>query len=277
MKKKLRRWAIELAVGYLAICALMWLLQRQLIFMPSHGLQGDPMSEDGMPFENADLVSRDGTKLSGWYVPAPKARGTMLFCHGNGGNIETILYMVVGWRQHGFSSLVFDYRGYGASGGDRAPSEDESVDDADAAWKWLVDGKHVDPSKLVVWGQSLGGGICTGLATRHRPGALVLESTFTSLPDIGAHRYWWLPVRLLASWRYPTIDRLAAIRAPIVVAHSPDDEVIPFGQGRRLFAAAPEPKLWIELRGGHMDDLDDVPDAWPELLAFLGSNGVLSR
>lgn len=274
--KKIRRWAIEAAVVYVSICALMWLFQRQLIFMPTHGLDGDP-ADFGMPFETASLVSADGTPLTGWYLPAPHARATMLFCHGNGGSIATILYMARGWREHGLSSLVFDYRDYGASGGTRAPSESESVDDAEAAWKWLVDTKHVDPAKLIVWGHSLGGGICTGLATRHRPGALVLESTFTSLPDVGAHRYWWLPVRLLASWRYPTIDRLSSIGAPIVVAHSPTDEVIPFEHGRKLFAAAPAPKLWLELRGGHMNDLDDVPDAWPKLMAFLGSNGVLQE
>jgi len=262
-------WSIvRIAVlSYLGLMLLLYLFQSRLVYFPTRTLEGTP-GQFGMTFEDVALETSDGVKLHAWFVPAPEGRGTVLFCHGNGGNISHRLPTLQTFRLMGLNTLIFDYRGYGRSEG--SPDEEGTYRDAEAAWTWLVETKKIPPEGIVLFGRSLGGAVAARLAEMHAPAGLVLESTFTSLPDRGAELYWFLPVRLLSRYRYDTRKRLPKITCPVLIVHSPDDEIIPFAHGRRLFEAANEPKKFLEIRGGHNEGfLLSGPDYETPLAEFI--------
>ena len=145
--------------------------------------------------------------------------------------------------------FIFDYRGYGQSEG--KPSESGTYRDAEAAWQYLVEERKVDPNRIIIFGRSLGGAVATWQARNHTPVALILESTFTSVPDIGAKYYPFLPVRLLSRFKYDTAEYLKGVNCPVLIVHSPDDEMMPFSHGQRLFEIAKEPKGFLEISGSH--------------------------
>jgi fermentation-respiration switch protein FrsA (DUF1100 family) len=182
-------------------------------------------------------------------VPARQERGVILFFHGNAGNISHRLDTLEIFHTLGLSTFIIDYRGYGQSEG--RPSEQGTYLDAEAAWRYLVEQRQVPPERMIIFGRSLGGAVAAWLAQAHPPRALILESTFTSLPDMAATYLPFLPVRSLARFDYNTLARLPDIHCPVLVVHSPDDEVVPYSHGRQLFEAASEPKEFLELRGGH--------------------------
>ncbi len=188
-------------------------------------------------------------KLSGWFVPAERSRGVILFCHGNAGNISHRLESVQVFHRLGLSTFVFDYRGYGQSEG--KPTEQGTYLDAEAAWRHLVQKQQVDPTEIIIFGRSLGGAIAAWLARDHPPKALIIESTFTSVRDIGAELYPYLPVRLLSRFDYNAMDYLRQVNCPVLIVHSRDDEIIPFSHGRRLLETANEPKEILEITGTH--------------------------
>lgn len=256
------------ALLYVAVCGFMYVKQDDLIFLPERPFVAKP-DKLGMAFEDVTFTSADGTTLHGWFVPAEGApRGTVLHCHGNGGNISYLGTTIGLLHDRGFSTLVFDYRNYGASA--EGPwSEPALYEDADAAWTWLTKTRGVDPSSVVLWGQSLGGGVCSWLAREKGGKALVLDSTFTTLPDVAAEIYWFLPVRLLSRFRFPTVTRVPELRLPVVVAHATDDDVIPMALAKRNFAAASGRKLFVEMRGGHVDGFDLTPGAMDRVAAFV--------
>ncbi|MEA3546234.1 MAG: alpha/beta hydrolase [Thermodesulfobacteriota bacterium] len=205
----------------------------------------------GLPYESVKLVTSDNVQLDGWYIPAPHARGVVLFCHGNAGNISHRLESLLLFNKLGFSTLIFDYRGYGRSQG--KPSEQGMYKDAEIAWQHLTQERGVPPPQIILFGRSLGAAVTAHLATIHTPAALILESCFTSVPDIAADLYPFLPVRLLSRLDYNAIKKLENVPCPVLIAHSPNDEIIPYKHGRALYAAAKEPKRFLELRGGHND------------------------
>jgi fermentation-respiration switch protein FrsA (DUF1100 family) len=176
---------------------------------------------------------------------------TLLFLHGNAGNISHRLDSIRQFHELGLAVFILDYRGYGESEG--SPTETGTYDDATAAWHYLIAQRGIAPRDIVLLGRSLGANIAAELATRTRPGALIMESAFTSVPDMAATIYPWLPVRLLSRYRYDAYKQLAHISCPLLIVHSRDDEIIPFTHGQRLFECAREPKQFLELRGGHND------------------------
>ncbi|HXV44855.1 MAG TPA: alpha/beta hydrolase, partial [Anaerolineae bacterium] len=149
----------------------------------------------------------------------------------------------------GMSVLIIDYRGYGQSEG--RPSEQGTYLDAEVAWRYLTVERQLPPNQIILFGESLGGAVAAWLAQTGSPGGLILLSTFTSVPDIGAQTYPFLPVRLLARVNYNTLARLPEIKCPVLIIHSPDDEVVPYSHSQQLFAAANTPKEFLTLRGGH--------------------------
>jgi len=207
-------------------------------------------------FEDVIFKAGDGVELNGWFFPAstnsPRARLVVLVCHGNAGNIGHRLETCAALLATGAGVFVFDYRGYGKSRG--WPSEEGTYLDAQAAYHWLRQ-QGVSGTNIIAFGESLGGGIAAELAVREPVGALVLQSTFTSIPDIGADLFPWLPVRWLATIRYDTRSKLPRLKLPVLVMHSRADEIIPFRHGQRNFAVANEPKLFWELTGGHNEPL----------------------
>lgn len=246
---------------YVGLALLLFLFQSRLVFYPQmdRALSATP-AQIGLPFETVQLQAADGVELHGWYVPVEKPRGTVLFTHGNAGNISHRLDYVAMFHRLGYNLLIFDYRGYGNSSG--TPSEPGTYLDAESAWSYLTQVKHEQPCRIAVFGESLGGAVAAQLATQHPPAALVLASSFTSVPDLGQQLYPWLPVRWLARIRYDTRASLQQAHVPLLVAHSPQDEIIPYTHGQALFAAARDPKTFLELAGGHNDGFIFMREDW---------------
>jgi fermentation-respiration switch protein FrsA (DUF1100 family) len=235
------------AVGIGAIVFL-YAWQSRLVYYPSAELRASP-ADAGLAYEDLLLSTEDGERLHGWYVPHPRPRGTLLFLHGNAGNIGDRLESVSIFHRLGLDVAIIDYRGYGRSSG--SPSERGTALDAEAAWHYLRARRGMPARRIVVFGRSLGGAVAVRLAVSHPPAALIVESTFTSLADMASEIYPFLPVRWLLRFEYDSLERIAALRCPLMVIHSVEDDLVPFEQGRRLYAAAPVPKRFLELRGDH--------------------------
>ncbi len=246
---------------------VLWLyfFQSRLIYFPESGreIAATPV-QAGLSYEDVQLVTADGVKLHGWYVPAPESRGAVLFFHGNAGNVSHRLNSVQMFHRLGYSVLIFDYRGYGNSEG--TPGEQGTYRDSEAAWQYLVEQRQIPPCRIVIYGESLGGSIASWLAARQKPAVLVIASSFTSVADLGQQLYPYLPVRWLVRIRYDTRDNLSAVSVPVLIAHSPEDDVIPFAHGRALFEAAHLPKQFLELSGGHNDGFIFMREAWVKTL-----------
>jgi len=242
------RVALVAGLTYLAVCAAVFVFQGRLLYFPTERYDRTP-PDLHLPYESVTLTAADGVGISAWYLPCEGARGTILFCHGNAGNMADRLPTAWTLRELGYHVLLFDYRGYGSSGGH--PGERGSYLDAQAAWRYLVERRGVSPHRVVVFGRSLGGAVAVDLASRHRPGALVVEASFTRLADVGAVHYPLLPVRLLCRLRYDSARKVPGITCPKLFIHARDDELVPFQIGRRLFEAAPPPKRFLATPGGH--------------------------
>jgi len=219
-----------------------------LVYFPASEILPVP-EQLGLSPRWAYFRAEDGVRLSAWYLPAEPSRGLVLYFHGNGGNVSHYVPALALFAHLGFSSLSLDYRGYGRSEG--APSEQGTYLDAEAAWRHAVDRLAVPPGDIVLWGRSLGGAVAAWLARRHAARLLVLESAFTSLRDAAEHLYPWAPTGLLLGGRYPTEAFVREARCPVLVLHSPEDELVPYAQGRALHARARPPKRWLEIRGRH--------------------------
>lgn len=239
--------AIAVAV-YLGLVALAYLFQERLLYFPLRGVHATP-ADIGLAYETVQITTGDGVDLWGWFVPAKNSQGVLLFFHGNAGNISHRLDSIATFHRLGLDVFIIDYRGFGRSKG--KPTEQGTYLDAEAAWRYLVEERGVSPGQIIIFGRSLGGGVAAWLAQQHCPRGLILESTFTSVTDVGAQSYPFLPVRLLSRIHYNTLARLPQIHCPVLVIHSPDDRVIPYSHGRRLFAAANPPKAFVTIRGGH--------------------------
>jgi len=266
MRRMLTSLAIAIAAGYVLFVAIVFLGQSRLVYLPNLGREpGATPQSLGLAFEELELETSDGERLHAWWIPREGARGAAIVFHGNAGNISHRIDYAAMFHRLGYATLLFDYRGYGRSTG--GPTEEGTYRDTEAAWRHVTGQRGFAPGQVVLLGESLGGGPATWLAVRERPRAVVLSSAFTSVPDLGAEIYPFLPVRLLARIRYPVGENLAAVTAPVLVAHSPGDEIVPYAHGQRLFAAAREPKAFLELRDGHNEGFLFMR---PEWVAALG-------
>jgi len=235
---------------YLVVVLLSTLFQSRIVYRPVRSIVQTP-GDIGLSFEAVELRAADGTYLYGWYLPTPQATGCLLFCHGNGGNISHRLESLALFTSLNLSVFIFDYRGYGNSRG--RLTEDGTYQDTEAAWNYLVERRQLRPDEIVIFGRSLGGAMAARLAQSKKPAAVILESAFTSIADVGRQLYPYLPIRLLARYRYPTLEYVGIIESPLLVIHSRDDDVTPLEHGRRIFEAAREPKEFLEISGRHAD------------------------
>lgn len=204
--------------------------------------------------EDVWFGAKDGARLHGWYFPANEpSAATIIYFHGNGGNISNVGWLGQALARRGFSVLLFDYRGYGLSGGTAADETDLYLD-GEAAFDFIVKQKRAAPERIVLYGQSLGTAIATETAARKRAGALILESGFSSASSLASTALPWLPrfLHVVGRNRFESARKLSEIRIPVLVSHGDPDPVIPMEEGRALFAAANEPKkLLIVPGGGH--------------------------
>jgi len=236
---------------YVLLCVFLYLMQPRLLYypnLPGRKLTASP-ADIGLDYETVSLVTADNIRLHGWFVYAPRQRGTLLFFHGNAGNISHRLDSLRIFTRLGLSTLIIDYRGYGESEGNI--SEEGTHLDGEAAWEYLTGARGIDPRQILVFGRSLGGAVAAHLVAGRPAAGLILESSFTSVPDLAARFYPFLPVRLLSRYSYDTRKYLAQVASPVLVIHSPDDEIIPFTNGLELYDAANEPKTMLRIRGGH--------------------------
>lgn len=253
------------------LVALMWSQQRRLIYFPSPGPV--PSAATVLPTgRDVVLGTDDGIRLGAWYFPVAGAGPAVLVCNGNGGDRSMRAELAAALNRMGLSVLLFDYRGYGGNPG--RPSEDGLAADARAAQAWLAAQPGVD--RIVYFGESLGAAVAVGLAVQRPPAAMVLRSPFTSLADVAAVHYPWLPARRLLLDRYPSIERIVSIRVPVLVIAGDRDDIVPATLSRRLYDAANEPKRWLLVPGaGHNDvELLDGRQMLGEIRGFLSETGL---
>lgn len=233
---------------YAMLCLAIFMFQPRLVYFPMKAMAATPAAI-GLRYEDVILETAAGTTVHGWYLPGRENARTLLFLHGNAGNISHRLDSLHLFHQLGLNVLIIDYSGFGRSGG--KPGEQQTYEDARLAWRYLTDTRGVAPARIVIFGRSLGGGVATWLASRETPGGLILESSFTSVPALARKYYPIFPMRWLARIRYDNASRLPQVRCPVLIAHSRDDEIVPIEHGRALFALARDPKRFLEMRGGH--------------------------
>jgi fermentation-respiration switch protein FrsA (DUF1100 family) len=243
-----------IAAVYLGLSVLLFLTQSRVLYQPSRGYDSKP-EDYHLEYEPVTLSTPDGQSLAAWFVPAEGAEQTILFCHGNAGNISHRLDTLKMFHELGLNCLIVDYRGYGQSSG--KPTEKGTLIDVLVGFQWLIEEKGIRPEQIILFGRSLGGRIAAMIAKDVHPGGLVLESAFTSFDDVGAHYYPWLPVRLFSRFDYNTLEAVRQVTCPVLVIHSPDDEIIPYKFGQQIYDAAPEPKQFAELKGTHNEGIYD--------------------
>jgi uncharacterized protein len=256
---KRRTMIYFLLIPIVIISFVIWLSwnEPRFLYHPSREIEQAP-DKLGLKYENITLTTSDGVNINGWFVPGENlvedgqiTRLTVLFFHGNAGNISHRLEKVTIFRDLGVDTFIIDYRGYGRSEGQ--PSEEGTYRDAQAAYEYLTQQRKLKPPSIVVYGESLGSAIATDLASKVPVGGLVLEEGFTSTADVGQEMFPFIPTRWLVRNKYDTISKLPGMHTPLLVLHSRDDKLIGFNHGQRLFAAANDPKQFVELRGGHND------------------------
>ncbi len=238
-----------LCIAYAGVFLVLSYLQTSIIF-PAFGAVWQTPADAPYQWEYEDVArSVDGHTTRGWYIPVENARATLLFSHGNGGTISDRLEFVEMFKPMGLNVLLYDYGGYGDSTG--RPSEQRCYADARAMWHYLTVDKGIPASQIILFGESLGGGVTVNLATEVTPGAVVLQSTFLSIAKRAHEMFPIVPVRLFLRHHFDNAAKIGGIEAPILIVHSPDDTIIPYHHGKDLFALAPDPKSFLEIRGDH--------------------------
>jgi len=246
------KFILFVAAGYVVLVVLVYFMQGRMVYLaevPGRTLTMTP-ADLGLTYQDVSIETTDGVTLHGWFI-AGQSSQVLLFFHGNAGNISHRLDSIWQFQSLGLSILIIDYRGYGQSAG--RTTELGMYRDADAAWRYLIESRGIVANDIVIFGRSLGGSVASRLASETQPLALIVESSFTSIPDIAQDLYPWLPARWLSRLNHATREYVRDVRCPILVIHSRDDEIIPFRHGETIFASANEPRTLLTLRGGHND------------------------
>ncbi|MBN9120043.1 MAG: alpha/beta hydrolase [Planctomycetes bacterium] len=268
--RRVRRWAVLLLVTYLVIVAVFWFLERRLVFRPSSAEEAWLKPADART-QDVWFYAADGSKIFGrWIPPESPQHGAVLITYGNGGNLTHRGKLAADLRKAlGAGVLLFDYPGYGKSSG--SPTEEGCYAAGDAAYQWLTAEQKIAPNRIILCGESLGGGTAVELATRHEHRALVLIYTFTSLPAAAKYHYPFLPTHALMRTRFDNLSKIARCPRPVFFLHGTADRVVPFSHSEQLYAAANEPKHFVRLNGfGHSELVGDVFTT--ELVKFLNEH-----
>jgi len=256
--------------------------EPHMIYHPNRQMQQTP-DQAGLKYEDVTLTTSDGLRINGWYLPGRDAKLTILFFHGNAGNISHRLEKLAIFNDLGVNTFIIDYRGFGRSEG--KPTEEGTYRDARAAYDYVV-GKyavgrarspsapHPGPRSVIVYGESLGSAIAADLASKVEVGGLILEEAFTSIADVGQKMFPFFPVRCVVRNKYDTLSKLPRIKVPLLILHSREDEIFDMRHPQRLLAAANAPKQLVELHGHHNDafhvSADIYRGALQKFIATLG-------
>ena len=228
-------------------------LENRFVFFPDKRIEETPRDR-GLAYEEIYFKTQDGVTLNGWWIPGTGSPLTILWFHGNAGNISHRLDNIK--RRHdllGINIFIFDYREYGRSEG--RTSEEGTYRDGDAAIRYLRGRGDVDPTRIVFLGESLGSAVAVQMATRHGCAALILESPFLSIPEMAKASFPFLPIGSFLQTKYDTLSKIGQVRAPLLIAHGENDEIVPFRHGQRLFEAAREPKEFYSIKRARHNDL----------------------
>ena len=227
-------------------------IEERFIFFPSDKIDSNPR-DLGLAFNDIYFVTSDGIRLNGWFVPYPGVKTTVLWFHGNAGNISHRLENIkLLHNKVKINVFIFDYRGYGRSEG--RVSEEGTYRDGEAAFNYLRTREDVDKERIVFFGRSLGAAVAAEMATREKCLALILETPFASIREMARVAFPFLPVGPLLRTRYDVSEKIRRVRAPLLVLHGDQDEVVPFAQGKSVYEAAPQPKEFYAIRGAHHND-----------------------
>lgn len=246
------RILIPILVFFIFALAYVKYFEKRGIYYPTKSIESNP-KDIGLAYEDVFFETARGLRLNGWFIPTENPRATLLFCHGNAGNIGHRIESIEIFHRLNLNVFIFDYRGYGRSEG--SPSEEGLYQDAQAAYRYLVSEKGIEKEKVVVYGKSIGANVAIDLVSKEEAAAIISESGFSSAYDMGKKLFPWLPIKWLISVKYDALTKIKKITIPKLIIHSQDDEIVPIQQGRKLFEAAPEPKEFYEMRGGHNEAL----------------------
>ena len=237
-------------LSYAGLCLMVVFFQSRYVYYPQSRIDATPALL-GMNYEELFLTEGIRGKVHAWWISGAEPEApAVLICHGNAGNIGNRIYLAKVFNDWGWHVLLFDYRGYGGSSG--RPTEKGTYEDVMAAWQWLVT-QQPQTGARILYGRSLGGAVAAWLAARVDPDVLVIESSFTSALDMAKRMFPFLPARLLCRYDYNTLKYVSKAGCPVLIAHSPDDEMIPFEHGERLYAAVSGRRELVRLSGGHND------------------------
>ncbi|MCX7829985.1 MAG: alpha/beta hydrolase [Acidobacteria bacterium] len=269
MAKRLLMDLILIVLGlflvYIVLCFYLYFNQDAYIFFPERTITAIPKTF-GMNYEDLFLEAGGEAKINVWHIPNEK-RQLIIHCNGNGGNMSDRVEKYALLYSMGFSVIGFDYRGYGKSSG--TPSEKGFYEDLRKVVSF-AEQKGYNKENIILYGESIGGGVALQIATESRFCALVLESTFTSLDEMARIYYKLFPTKLLLKYRFNNSEKINKINCPVAIMHSQEDEIVPYFMGKKLFEKANEPKIFIELKKGHNDGgIIICPESAKELNNFL--------
>ena len=251
------------------IIFIVWVryIERHSIYFPMKGNTTTPESI-GLPYEENYFTTSDNVRLHGWFIPnKERSAYTVIFCHGNAGNISHRLEKIALLYKLGLSIFIFDYRGYGKSEG--SPSEQGLYKDVDAAYKYLTKERGISKDDIVLYGESIGGAVCINLAAKSDSRALITEEAFTSTKDMAKIYYPFMPHFMLSS-KLDSVSKIKNVKCPKLIIHSINDEIVPFRLGEKLFDAARPPKKFLKIQGSHNTCFLDSEEEFTEgIRSFL--------
>lgn len=251
---------------YIVFVVLLYLFQSKLIFLPYKTLVTTPKAI-GLDYESVEFKADDGTKLHGWFIPSKNSKTTLLFFHGNAGNISHRLDSIEIFNSLGLNVFIVDYRGYGNSEGNI--NEQNSYDDAKVAWDYLRKTRVIEAKDIILFGRSLGAAIAAHLGGNVEPKAVILESSFSSIRKMAAQIYPFVP-SFLVRYNFDTAQHVKKISSPILIIHSKDDDIVPFSHGKTIYKNANQPKTFLEIRGNHNSGFLQSRDIYlPALKDFI--------
>ena len=254
-----------------AVLVFLWFFikyfEQKNVYFPTKGIEATP-EDIGLEYEDIFFKTIDGVRLNGWFIPVSEAKVTFIFCHGNGGNISHRLESINGLHKIGLNIFIFDYRGYGRSGG--KISEQGTYLDAVAAYNYVISREDVDKDAIIAFGRSLGAPIAVELANRVKLAGLICESSFTSIMDMTKEIYKVRIPRFFLFYKYDALSKIRNVDIPKLIIHSKDDEMIPFYHSEQLFQASKEPKEFYALSGNHNEGFLIAGDEYLEhIKAFI--------
>ncbi len=260
---------IYAVAGLLLLNVLMYFQQPQIIFYPMSELYQTPANW-GLEYEDVTLNTVDDVQLHGWYIPKRASERVLLFFHGNAGNISHRRESIETFHRLGLNVFIIDYRGYGQSKG--KPNEQGLYQDATAAWRYLTEDKGFDPENVIIFGRSLGGAVAAKLASEVEARGLILESTMSSARDFARDVFKILSRLVVIRYDFNTAQHIQQVNYPVLVLHSPDDEIMPFHLGKKVYELANQPKHFVHMRGDHnYGFMRSQPEYQQELDSWLKS------